>query len=252
MKEQSTKTSTRGHHLQIEFDLNFTGRWRVGSGLSRGQIDRALLRRKERPFVPGSTLKGLLRQQCERLAEVFGLPSQDPHITDATTLQHFCALKDSSLIVDRLFGSVYEGECLFVEDCLWIGDFYEKAHIQPETRVSLDRATGIAKEGRLFTSESVQPHITLRGMLEALHGSSQITPHQEDTLPFEYDLLVAGLLSLERIGGDRSVGSGHCFIQINKIHYNTKLFPQEKLLASFQDEPAEWKDLLLMCREEMR
>jgi hypothetical protein len=38
--------------------------------------------------------------------------------------------------------------------------------------------------------------------------------------PYAYCLLVAGILSLERLGADKSTGNGHVLIRIDRLEYN--------------------------------
>ena len=111
--------------LDVCYEIIWKGRWHVGSGYQSAVADR-LLRRMDGvdkvPFVPGSQIKGALRHQCERLAIALDLEAINPHdVTkddEQSLVKHFTPLANSDLIVDRLFGTRYQGECLFVTNAL--------------------------------------------------------------------------------------------------------------------------------------
>lgn len=216
-----------GHELTVLYELEPKSRWHVGSGLGRGLVDRTVQMRKHRdarglaivPVIPGSTIKGNLRHRCEQLAAAFGLAWQDPHLASGAAVAGFHSLRQSSLIVDRLFGTRYQGSCLFVSDCLWTEGYYGPAHVQPMTRVSLDRGTGTAREARLFTADYLEPASCLQGRIEALHGDGEAK--LLGTFPFEYALLLAGLVTLDRIGGHRTTGMGKVTTRITSVTYNS-------------------------------
>ena len=102
--------------LDLCYDIVWQGRWHVGSGYQSAAADRLLQRLPDgAPFVPGSQIKGVLRHQCERLALALGLEAVDPHDGseehNQRLVKHFKPLAKSELVVDRLFGSRYQGEC---------------------------------------------------------------------------------------------------------------------------------------------
>ena len=168
------------------------------------------------PFVPGSQIKGVLRHQCERLAVALNLDTVDPHAgTEQRGLrltQHFQPLAKSSLLIDRLFGTRYQGECLFVTNALPL-DSDRCSATAITTRIAIDRVTGTVMERHLFTTELADGEIDLRGQIRARHPAAVLT-QDDDGFPYEYSLLVAGILSLDTFGGDKSVGMGRCKMSI--------------------------------------
>ena len=116
------------HRSDVQFRLEFSGRWHIGSGTGRGLIDNAVrLKRIWRdgkfillPALPGSTIKGVLRQECERIAELFGQKWIDPHDEAAVLQQGFCPL----VVITWLTASWHalSGRMSFVEDSQWIGE----------------------------------------------------------------------------------------------------------------------------------
>ncbi|MBA2224969.1 MAG: RAMP superfamily CRISPR-associated protein [Gemmataceae bacterium] len=238
--------------LDVTFTITWESDWHVGSGRGTVQVDRLLRQRAwgargERvPFVPGSQIKGVLRHQCERLAALLGGEVVSPHVvgaeTDPALLEAFRPLAQSRLLIDRLFGSRFQGECLFVEDALPApGD--RRGTTRTHSRTAIDRLTGTAREQTLFVTEVVQGRATrLHSRLQARHPAGSLT-QDGDSFPFEYSLLLAGLLSLDRLGGDKSAGFGRCRIEIenNTVRWNDQSsFPLGQALKSFEDLGEDW------------
>jgi CRISPR/Cas system CSM-associated protein Csm3 (group 7 of RAMP superfamily) len=203
------------------------------------------------PFVPGSQIKGVLRHQCERLALALGLEAVNPHAgigDDQNLVTHFTPLAKSSLVVDRLFGSRYQGECLFVTNAKpGSCDTEEGGSVQ--TRTAIDRVTGTVMEQHLFTTELAEGDISLQGAIRARHPAGVLTQY-ENGLPHEYALLVSAFLSLDTLGGDKSVGLGRCKLKIEEetLCWNDQRVSLDEVLQSFQEE--EWGEMLELLREE--
>ena len=68
--------------------------------------------------------------------------------------------------------------------------------------------------------------------------------------PYEYSLLIASLLSLDALGGDKSVGLGRCRIDLEEesLRWNDESISKEDALQSFEDE--DWKEWVGILREE--
>ena len=243
--------------LDLEYCIKWTGCWHVGSGYQGVAADRLVRRiggRNGTPFVPGSQIKGVLRHQCERLALSLGLDALDPHASSQEHSQrlvrHFVPLSQSDLVVDRLFGSRYQGECLFVRNALPKSE--GKTRVSVRARTAMDRVTGTVIEQRLFTGEQAEGDIHLYGSLRARHAAGILTPEEgTEGFPLEYSLLVAGLLSLDAMGGDKSIGLGQCELQLepDTLRWNGQDIATDDALSSLKDE--EWGELLDMTRGEM-
>jgi CRISPR/Cas system CSM-associated protein Csm3 (group 7 of RAMP superfamily) len=247
--------------LDIAFTIAWQADWHVGSGRGTSHVDRLLRRRacgprgERLPFVPGSQIKGVLRHQCERLLAVLGGEVVSPHVVgaaeaDPRLLEQFRPLACSRLLIDRLFGSRYQGECLFVEDAVPQQEgmrFDSRIH----SRTSIDRVTGTARERTLFVTEVASGKNTrLHSRLQARHAPGTLTQDGSD-FPFEYSLLIAGLLSLDQLGGDKSIGLGRCHISIvgDVVRWNDRTdYPLPEALKSFEEQ--EWLELLQLCRQD--
>ena len=248
--------------LDVCYDIIWKGRWHIGSGYQSAVADR-LLRRiggvDGAPYVPGSQIKGVLRYQCERLALALDLEAINPHAGTAedeqSLVRHFTPLVKSDLIVDRLFGSRYQGECLFVENALPVSRDEEK-NSSVQTRTAIDRVTRTVMEQHLFTTEIIEGDIVLRGTIRARHPAGVLTQDSAG-FPYEYALLLSALLSLDSLGGDKSVGLGRCQIDIIKesLHWNGDPISLADALEGFQkslrEYPSEeWIEWMNLLREE--
>ncbi len=234
--------------LDLCYEIVWKGRWHVGSGYQSAVSDR-LLRRMEGvnrdPFVPGSQLKGVLRYQCERLALALDLEAINPHAAtkddEQNLLAHFTPLANSKLIVDRLFGSRYQGECLFVTNAMPVSSDGEKT-TSVQTRTAMDRVTGTVMEQHLFTTELVEAEINLRGTIRGRHPAGALTQY-DGGFPYEYALLLLTLPLLDCLGGDKSVGLGRCNIKIREesLLWNGCHISLDNALQNFQEAIIEFK-----------
>lgn len=244
--------------LDLSYCITWEGRWHIGSGYQSAVADRLLRRLGGAdgvPFVPGSQIKGVLRYQCERLALTFGLDAVNPHAgieeDEKVLVTHFKPLAKSTLIVDRLFGSRYQGECLFVTNAIPPEETEETTIPSIQPRTALDRLTRTVMEQHLFTTEFSEGGACLKGDIRARHPVGVLT-QDEDKVPYEYALLLASLLSLDTLGGDKSTGLGRCRIQLktDTLLWNSQKISPDEVLQSFKDEPNEWGEMLELVRED--
>ena len=243
--------------LDVSYCITWEGRWHVGSGYQSAAAER-LLRRlggvEGAPFVPGSQIKGVLRYQCEQLALALGLEAINPHDgireDNRKLIQHFTPLAKSTLIVDRLFGTRYQGECLFLTNALPVPSD-EEAVTSVQPRTAMDRLTGTVMEQHLFTTEFSEGNACLQGGLRARHPAGVLT-QDEDRFPYEYTLLLLSLLSLDTLGGDKSTGLGRCKIEVKEdtLFWNGQSISSEEVLQDFRCAPDDWPVMLEMLREE--
>lgn len=240
--------------LDLSYHIAWQGRWHVGSGYQSAAADRHQRRwgGDGQPFVPGSQIKGVLRHQCERLAVVLNLDTVDPHAgtdeRERRLIRHFQPLAKSSLLIDRLFGTRYQGECLFVTNAVPV-DSDRCSATAIGARTAIDRITGTVMERHLFTTEMVEGEIDVRGQIRARHPAGVLT-QDDDDFPYEYALLVAGVLSLDTLGGDKSVGLGRCKMSIEpeSLRWNGRM---ESLPAALKSlEEPEWADMIDLLREQ--
>jgi CRISPR/Cas system CSM-associated protein Csm3 (group 7 of RAMP superfamily) len=176
-----------------------------GAGAGRAGIDRTFVRdARNRMVIPGSHIKGVVRQCCEDLLATLGAPSPDTH-------DHEALEKDTGLIA-RTFGRPGPEDitCVFADV---IPDEEKSQPVDVRKRIRINRRLGRPEHGALFDSEyaAVVPG-------DILHGSVTLwTTADEKTIPVELSLLCAGLRLVDCLGGDKSSGAGAVDIRVTTI-----------------------------------
>jgi CRISPR/Cas system CSM-associated protein Csm3 (group 7 of RAMP superfamily) len=208
--------------ILIHYTITATSGILVGSSaeaLSIG-IDKTTMRRRkiydgrmsvpQEPIIPGSTMKGRIRNECERiltslLVPICRAPSADtmcPH-GQGELLGRTCA-------VCTIFGCPTEQSRLFFSDAVARIDRNIAGNsVRVQAGVSISRRRGTAEEERLFTIE--------RGV-EGLSYSGTIDGNLDAGLaPQQTALVVAATEQLVAVGGGKSRGSGWAEVQIDEI-----------------------------------
>lgn len=233
----------RRERVRIEYQITFEAPFHCGTGQPAGLIDRSVQRDVDGFLVvPGSTLKGAVRERCERLARLLGLEVISPHAP-----QGLMQFRPNSGPVQALFGSRMQPGTLFFDDAKlsaeWRDFFqpqnapsletvYRRWQVEERTQVSLSRRTGTARPNALFTSEYGIRGLTFDGQI---YGMIQDCPLVDQEGTFALVLLVAGLLAVDCLGGHRSAGAGRCAITISSIAVDKAQRLPAQLLASLEE-----------------
>lgn len=225
--------------IDLRYRLHFSSAFHFGTGLRAGLVHRAIARRRDGlPYVPGSTLKGVLRDQATQIARLLAAPARAPHPEGEEDVGEFAPGGD---VVAGIFGSrvapgplCFDDAALCAEDqaLLTVGDGRSvRLRLPPtetRTQVSMSRRLGTARSGLLFTSEYGLEGMRFDGRIAgALRG---VPPLSDGGRSYELTLLLAALYSLERIGGNTSVGAGRVRCQILGLAVNgAEVQEQERL-----------------------
>jgi len=216
--------------VQIDYNLIFTAPFHVGTGISTYALDRTVVRDTQKNlYIPGSTFKGVVREQCEQLLRLYR-PLQtlaSPHNAQAV----LSTFGQAPNLITRIFGSQLSPGGLRFDDSRQESSVHPKQTLQTSvlTQVRIDRLSGTGADNALFTSEFGNPLLTFHGMIK---GQLDCTPLadlafqakdlQEGvyTLTPTYSLLLllAGLLMVERIGSNKSSGKGACTCIITHVY----------------------------------
>lgn len=219
------------HNIGIDLTIRFESKWHTGSGEGNLLLNRLMKRdSRNRPYIPASTLKGVIRESCEKLSRTlkFDEPS-DPHQTDLTIQNNFKPLKNMRSPVDMIFGSRYEGGQLFFRDAVLTSE-PPYGFRKEQSRICKYRLIGTAKDQHLFSTEYAAALIELKTKIDGWHENLAYVV--ENDPPYEYCILIAGILILERIGGDKSTGGGKIDIRFDSVKYNGASLPVERILDS--------------------
>ncbi len=211
--------------MRLDYTIVFAESWRIGSGEAAGQHLDGQVRKDSHglPFVPGSTVRGLARQELSWLAEVFGEELCDGSLerrdgtrgtlcgVDRKALCARCALTGSPHSEGRVgwgaarlgLGGVSEQRRgRLAAQAALVPGLLTRAH----PRTSLDDRSGRAEDERLFCYEEAIADLEVGGVLEIDPG-----------LPPRYiALLVAALRAMREVGGGRRRGLGACRIRIDR------------------------------------
>lgn len=169
------------------------------------------------PCVPGSSVKGKARSRCEALARAMNLgPCGE------------VKCKNNPCVICRLFGSPFVAGTLHFSDALVpeeMSAFARTAGVDEGKTFDpfslstvragnkLERATRTVQPEFLFSIEHASEHLHLEGAVSGQIGGDQTSGSDAGALLAVY-LLIAGLQSVDKIGGLRSRGLGRCRITI--------------------------------------
>lgn len=179
----------------IKYNIEFYSYWHCGSGLAAGASADALVVKDEEglPFVPGKTIKGLVRECVEE----------------------FSGLEEST--IDKMFGTRAEseaekrdvGQCYFSNATLSenernqiVKNKWQLYLYKNIASTSIDENTGVAKEGSLRTIEVAIP-CTLEGEIVNVPEGNE-------------ENLKQALLMIKRLGANRNRGLGRCNFKIRR------------------------------------
>lgn len=196
----------------IKYSITFFSEWHAGSGLTSGSdLDALVIKDKNgMPYIPGRTLKGLLKEAAEELIrlnhcdeafqrDVFGIPSEDLS-KEADIEQNIPTLKGScyfsnAILSDDLYKASIENN---------LSPFYYRAI----SSTAINSETGVAVKHSLRRIQTTIPCI-----LEA-----EITGINEKYL----NQIEACFKWIKRLGQNRNRGLGRCCFKLVNIEGGSK------------------------------
>ena len=220
----------------------------IGSGEEAGAIDAGvMLDAAGRPFIPGSSLKGVLRSEAERFAPVLGMTAcglfTDSGVACLSTNREaerqfreksrkdgvdMSALAAQVCDACKLFGGTVIASRVLFSDLSLVTDY--PVAVERRDGVGIDRDTGTAAKSIKYDFQVVPSETRFALRLQA-----------ENLDPTSRALLAVVLLELVRgnlsIGGKRSRGLGRCHIE-NLVVRDARFDgakPAEALLAYLAD-----------------
>jgi len=175
----------------IKYEIEFFSNWHCGSGLAAGaDVDALVIKDSQGlPYVPGRTLKGLLREAASVLSEnqeavdkTFGISGdKDGHITGASYFGN---------------ATLPSAERQYILEQSLASHLYQTFS---STRID---ENGIAKDNSLRKIETVVPCKLEGEILNVPNGAEQML---EDAMHY-----------IKRMGTGRNRGYGRCKISIKK------------------------------------
>jgi CRISPR/Cas system CMR subunit Cmr4 (Cas7 group RAMP superfamily) len=237
----------RTDRVQISYNLKFLSPFHFGTGIRAGVIDRTVVRDGDGYlYVPGSTIKGVLRECCEQLARLYARDKQrltSPHDEKASLVD---LGRQPPTLITRVFGSHTVPGRLYFDDAGLddrekpqydhpdprIQSKYREMQVDLSAQVRLDRLRRTAVPGALYTSEFGMNESVFKGSIQGWLTCTAIdTGEQAPT--YSLLLLLAGMRMLDRLGGNKSTGKGQCTCDITGVTLNAWSVPSEVWLAWF-------------------
>lgn len=233
--------------VQLDYKLRFVAPFHFGTGIREGLIDRTVIRDTgDYLYIPASTLKGVLREQCEHLCHFYA-PGDQAQRRVPSPHDAYAALAEWSgmpTLISRTFGSSLYPCGLFFSDAKQPPDppdiqkTYKTMQTSTLTQVRIDRRTGTAVDEALYTSQFGIPDLTFLGnitgqldgppLADLAHRASDDDEGPYMLIPTaSLLLLLAGLLLIERMGGNKSTGKGECQCIVTKLVLDRHLCPEE-------------------------
>ena len=207
--------------VSIEVRVVFKTAFNIGSGaLADSLADKPTVKDVAQvPVLPGSSLKGRARHECERIVRT--LTSDDNAVCHGPTADNMCPLDPARLSatgqqvcpVCRIFGSPWWPGAVQFSDLHW--EFRDEFTNErpPETTirygVGINRTRKVAEEQKLFTLETFAP-TQAAAFVGCISGN---LPDNATERYGQVGLLVAGLRSITSLGGGRSRGLGWCQVE---------------------------------------
>ncbi len=185
---------------KINFTITFLSDWHAGSGLGSGaDADAVVIKDADNlPYVPGKTMKGLLKDALLDIKEVqpkrISKDFIDTHFGDVVKDENGKVLKT---IPGRLF---FSNAVLPVEERNEAMGAVSQFLYRNIASTSIDNASGVAKRSSLRTMEVCVP-LSIEGFIAGIN---------KDVIP----TLEMGLKMIRHLGSNRNRGLGRCTIEI--------------------------------------
>ncbi|MGC9396911.1 MAG: RAMP superfamily CRISPR-associated protein [Anaerolineae bacterium] len=249
--------NVKTEHVHIKYGLTFTSAFHFGTGLRGGLVHRLVARDADGfLYVPGSTLKGVLRERCEQLAQLFNLQTTSPHTEDWRE-----ANRRDPDIMTRIFGSRFTPGQLYFDDAQMsessralfevdknrehLKSKFKAWQVERRTQVSLSRTTRTAQSGLLFTSEYGVRDLQFEGSVLGLLAGFPLDSGEGGVGTYSLLLLLAGLKSLDRLGGSKSSGAGKVECQLTDCCVDGQSISTDGLIKRLEEIEYYW-----LAREE--
>lgn len=181
--------------MDIKFKVEFFSNWHCGSGLAGGaDVDALVVKGTDGlPYVPGKTIKGLLREAAEELIGnsdmvkmIFGISGD----------------VEPSANNDKRVGESFFGNAILPEGPAILASNLIPHLYQTFSSTAIDENSGIAKDNTLRRIETVVPC--------SLEGEIRNVPEEGAAL------LEESMQLIKRIGTGRNRGYGRCKISVIK------------------------------------
>jgi CRISPR/Cas system CSM-associated protein Csm3 (group 7 of RAMP superfamily) len=192
----------------------------LGLGIDKTTVRRSVQGGLREPIIPGSTMKGKIRDSCERILlslgkEVCLAPRAD------TMCPHNRSVRQPPCPVCRLFGGPSDRSRIIFSDAIADTSRFDPRFASViQAGVSLSRARRTAEDDRLFYIERA---------VEGLHYRGTISGRLEADAVREVALLMAAIERLIALGGSKSRGAGWTDPRVTKVTLDDRDSTEDRL-----------------------
>ncbi len=213
--------------INLPLTIQLDGPLHIGTGYERGLLNRTIVKtRQNQVYLPGSSLRGVLRDTSEQLARTLDLKPKPCSSPIATNM---CGRKPKICLVCRTFGSPGQESGLIVDDAYLRADIQKALSTKVgrrtipmgqtlhRTQVQLSRLRGLAHEARLFSSEFATEGLILETTISGTLELTPLDPDQQAEIKGEYYeliLLLSAIKMVTHLGGGRRRGAGACRLSL--------------------------------------
>lgn len=196
----------------LKIELRFLSDFRVGTGQGlAGVLDDTVVKNHAGiPYLPGKTIKGVLRNNCRELSLMTGQTLPDESKPD----------EDKNSPLARIFGTAFLPAAFrFPSAYLSNESMYESIRdniTHGEWHNQIEASSGTAKKKHLFSYETASRELSFPFTITETIS--------EGTNPEDIDraLLIATLLFTDHIGGKRKRGRGKCRFSFAQDSWHNK------------------------------
>ena len=243
--------------MRIDYTVIFKRDWRIGSGEAAGRHldDRVRRDGYGLPFLPGSTVRGIVADSIQRLAQALALPRCDGTVRreGESGLRELCGVTRPGEEVcplcvltgsPHLPAKVHWGAArLVLKDGegrpIWkpklrealAGEAQSAPELltRPHARTAIEERSGRAEDEHLFSLEEARADLELAGAVEI----------EADVSREDISLLVAALRFVRAVGGSRRRGLGACRIRIDEARLAPHFGSWQEAVQALDAEPSE-------------
>jgi CRISPR/Cas system CSM-associated protein Csm3 (group 7 of RAMP superfamily) len=202
-------------NVAINFSVTLESTLHIGTGEGfAGIIDRRTLTRNDEenryPVILGHTIKGMLKDEYQRLLKITGNGKES---------------------IDILFGTKQQQGKLYFTHLELTEDFKNK--IKGKTNLLYEVKTGnqivrgrrVAKSEHLFSHEVVQNNLVFEGDISAKLDDAEVL----NGIPESIYYLLFSLYSLKRIGGRKRTGLGKLNVKIYSVKVDGETYHENRI-----------------------
>ena len=162
------------------------------------------------PYIPKSSIKGILRSEAERIAKAFSKLEDSPNYICRNYPEHYCRVEqDENFIEPCVICKIFGGEDLASHIIFSDGIPTEETKNIFKTKlkpgIAIDRKKQVSKDGSLFFIETLQPGAEFEFKMIINNISKETKPLEYKILRSLFKMIKLGFLS---IGGHKSTGMG--------------------------------------------